>query len=130
MGNRAEPFARLSVGVLGDDPRRARRVGQLMTHEVVVLQDTQTMQDAMLLLEKHPFHHLPVVHGQRAVGVLSARARRHERPPRCIESDTSLSEAAKLFLHFGFRCLIVVDDERRKVVQGIVTTMDLLRALI
>ncbi|TMB51414.1 MAG: CBS domain-containing protein [Deltaproteobacteria bacterium] len=51
-------------------------------------------------------------------------------PPRCIESDTSLSEAAKLFLHFGFRCLIVVDDERRKVVQGIVTTMDLLRALI
>jgi len=78
MGNRAEPFARLSVGVLGDDPRRARRVGQLMTHKVVVLQDTQTMQDAMLLLEKHPFHHLPVVHGQRAVGVLSARARRHD----------------------------------------------------
>jgi len=146
MGNRAEPFARLSVGVLGDDPRRARRVGQLMTHEVVVLQDTQTMQDAMLLLEKHPFHHLPVVHGQRAVGVLSDRDLlpflRGDRPldtlvrdvmstpPRCIESDTSLSEAAKLFLHFGFRCLIVVDDERRKVVQGIVTTMDLLRALI
>ena len=51
-------------------------------------------------------------------------------PPRWIESDTSLSEAAKLFLHFRFRCLIVVDDERRKVVQGIVTTMDLLRALI
>jgi len=130
MGNRAEPFARLSVGVLGDDPRRARRVGQLMTHKVVVLQDAQTMQDAMLLLEKHPFHHLPVVHGQRAVGVLSARARRHEHPAARIESDTSLSEAAKLFLHFGFRCLIVFDDERRKVVQGIVTTMDLLRALI
>jgi len=67
MGNRAEPFARLSVGVLGDDPRCARRVGQLMTHKV-----------------GHPFHHLPVVHGQRAVGVLSARARRHEHPHRCI----------------------------------------------
>ena len=146
MGNRAEPFARLSVGVLGDDPRRRRRVGQLMTRNVVVLQDTQTMQDAMLLLEKHPFHHLPVVHGERAVGMLSDRdlfpflaGQRPldtpvrdvmSTPPRCIEADTSLSEAAKLLLQFGFRCLIVVDDERRKVVQGIVTTMDLLRALI
>jgi len=125
MGNRAEPFARLSVGVLGDDTRRARRVGQLMTHEVVVLQDTQTMQDAMLLLEKHPFHHLPVVHGQRAVGVLSDRDLlpflRGNRPLATLVRDVMSTPP---------RCLIVVDDERRKVVQGIVTTMDLLRALI
>ena len=98
------------------------------------------------VLEEGRFHHLPVLNDRRAVGVLSDRdvfrLVTTERPldtlvreimttpPRCIESDTSLSEAAKLLLHFGFRCLMVVDDERRKVLQGIVTTMDLLRALI
>ena len=134
------------VDAVGVDAQRNRRVRQLMTHNVVVLQDTQTMAEAIRVLEEHRFHHLPVVHGRRAVGMLSDRDLfpflRGDRPldtlvrdvmstpPRCIDADTSLSEAAKLLLQFGFRCLIVVDDERRKTVQGIVTTVDLLRALV
>ena len=51
-------------------------------------------------------------------------------PARLVRTASVRTEAAKLLLHFGFRCLMVVDDERRKVLQGIVTTMDLLRALI
>jgi len=146
MGNPGEPFAQLAVGVLGAGARGHRRVGELMTTQVVTIQETQTLEDAVRLLEERHFHHLPVLNGRRAVGVLSDRdifrlvttdrpldtlvREVMTTPPRCIESDTSLSEAAKLLLHFGFRCLMVVDDERRKVLQGIVTTMDLLRALI
>jgi len=117
-----------------------------MTTKVVTVQEGETLRDAMRLLEERHFHHLPVLNGRRAVGVLSDRdifrlvttdrpldtlvREIMSTPPRCIESDTSLSEAAKLLLNFRFRCLMVVDDEQRKVLQGIVTTMDLLRALI
>jgi len=147
MANPAdEPFARLTDAALGAGARGPRRAGELMTTKVVTVQESQTLEDALRILDAGRFHHLPVLNGRRAVGVLSDRDVFRlvigekpldtpvrdimSTPPRCIESDTSVSEAAKLLLQFGFRCLMVVDDERRKTLLGIVTTMDLLRALI
>jgi sulfide:quinone oxidoreductase len=49
------------------------RARQWMTAEPIVVQPTATLDIAELVMAEHGIHHLPVVDGQRPVGVLHAR---------------------------------------------------------
>ena len=49
------------------------RVGDLMTREVVTVTLAQSVRDCVSLMDRHGVRHLPVVDGNRVVGVISVR---------------------------------------------------------
>jgi CBS domain-containing protein len=49
------------------------RVRQWMTAEPISVSPTSTLQAAAILMTEHNIHHLPVVEGERAVGMVGLR---------------------------------------------------------
>ena len=49
------------------------RVGDLMTREVVTVTLAHHVRDCVNLMDRHGIRHLPVVDGNRVVGVISVR---------------------------------------------------------
>lgn len=134
--------ARDSVG-LGAFSGYPRRVGELMTADVLQLFPHNLFRDAVDLLAQNQFRHLMVAEPSgRLVGVISDRD--ILRAAESYESDTTLvadvmtpepitvtaasplSEAILVVLETRVSCLPVVDDAGR--IRGIVTTTDLLTA--
>lgn len=121
-----------------------RRVGDLMTAEVVSLCPHNLFREAVDLMAQHTFHHLLIAEPDgRLAGLLSDRD--ILRGEGCYDSDTTLiadimvsepitvraqtplSEAVELVLDHRVNCLPVVDDAGQ--ICGILTSTDLLRAL-
>src|SRR5262245_45575134 len=50
-----------------------KTVGEVMTREVVTLNEEDNLEMVAAGLERFHFHHLPVVDGQRLVGMVSQR---------------------------------------------------------
>lgn len=117
-------------------------VGQLMTREVVCVRDDAPIETAEAMLESRRIRHLPVVHDEKLVGLITyrelARAFEHEgfdlrtpvreamtSPVTTVAQDASLLDAIRLMLENRFGCLPVVGDDGTLV--GIVTEADLLR---
>lgn len=129
------------------------KVRSIMQTEVHSVDVHSTMSEVYHLLETHPFHHLPVVEGQRLVGILSSmdlarlsfdrwvddRATRDawldEWPirnvmtalPDVLRPDDPIRTAAERLGDGAYHALPVVDHEHHLV--GIVTTTDLVRLL-
>ncbi len=63
------------VRALATDARRLpnMRVRDLMTADVVTFSPDETMQAAQALMRNRGFRHLPIVEGQRLLGILSIR---------------------------------------------------------
>jgi CBS domain-containing protein len=119
-------------------------VRDLMTKEVVTLTPDAPVQDAISSFAEHRFRHLLVAEAGRVVGVLSDRdvlrflarnpgagetpvAQVMTKTPIAIQPRASISDAIRLILHNRINCLPVVAEDG--MVQGILTTTDLLRAL-
>lgn len=129
-------------------------VSQIMTKELVVLNPTQSLYDAEKLFNKHSIRHIPVVEGDRVVGVISrsdllrisyADLNENEetvdsvvydmytlpqvmtRVPVTVESNTTIKEVAEILSKQSFHSIPVV--EQGKLV-GIVTTTDLINYLL
>lgn len=125
-----------------------------MTKELVVLNPTQSLYDAEKLFNKHSIRHIPVVEGDRVVGVISrsdllrisyADLNENEetvdsvvydmytlpqvmtRVPVTVESNTTIKEVAEILSKQSFHSIPVV--EQGKLV-GIVTTTDLINYLL
>ena len=49
------------------------RVRQWMTDEPITVHESATLADAVRLMTEHGFHHLPVIDGERPVGMLGLR---------------------------------------------------------
>jgi CBS domain-containing protein len=49
------------------------RVRQWMTEEPIAVAESATLAEAAALMTEHGFHHLPVVEGERAVGMVGLR---------------------------------------------------------
>ncbi|MSP40105.1 MAG: CBS domain-containing protein [Deltaproteobacteria bacterium] len=132
------------INVLPPDlARMPRRVGELMTTQVVSLYPHNLFREAVDLMAHHSFHHLLVAEPDgRLAGVLSDRD--ILRAEGCYDSDstlvadlmvsqvftvqaqTPLSEAVELVLDHRLNCLPVVDDSGK--ICGIITTTDILNA--
>ncbi len=127
-------------------------VSQIMTKNIMKLCLTDQLSTAEAMFKKNHIRHLPVVHEERIVGMLSyndllrisfADAVNDEedeiettvyemfsieqvmtKKVVSINSGTTVKEAGSLFLEHDFHALPVVDDDR---LVGIVTTTDVIR---
>ena len=120
-------------------------VRDVMTPAPETLHATHSVRAAIRIFGAKHFEHLPVVSGQRLIGILSnldVHAFAAKRPgaldielaammtknPIVVFPDTALLEAAQLLIDRPIHCLPVVDQAR--VLVGIVTPTDVLRALV
>ncbi|MCA8978447.1 MAG: CBS domain-containing protein [Planctomycetes bacterium] len=119
-------------------------IEHFVTTVLVVIEPQQTVAQAARLMREHGFHHLPVMHGGRPVGVISERDILLIETLRDVDPHEVLVEEAmspKLYLvdpeapmrkvaadmadrHYG--CAIVARGDE---VYGVFTTTDALRAL-
>jgi len=133
------------------------KVADVMTRDVTTVFEESNLQQVLQILGPYRFRHLPVVDGQRLVGILSHRdllqatsrgldksAVAAVREARMLEEtfvrdvmntnvvttrvDTSLSEAARSMLENRVGALPVVDENDELL--GIVSETDLLRCLV
>ena len=120
-------------------------VGELMTSEVVTLEEDDALIQVDDLLKRHHIRHVPVVHGRTLVGMVSHRdlIRALARQPagtgaqpliikevmsrdvETVEPHASASQAIEKLLDRRFGCLPVVDAQGELV--GIVTESDFMR---
>lgn len=121
---------------------RIRIALDLMTRPVVTLGLDRSTADALEILGRHRFRHLPVVDGEgRLVGILSDRDLPQDSggAPRPVEEvmtrkvltgtpGTEIRAIARVLVHERIHSLPILDDLRRPV--GILTTTDILRALV
>src|SRR6056300_475533 len=135
--------------------KKRESVRHIMATEPLVLHLNDGLSEAEKLFKQHHVRHLPVVSGEKIVGILSmtdlARISFVDsydpndfsndtsvyslfsleqimvRKPTCISPDTLIKEAAEIFLKAEFHALPVV--EKNKLV-GILTTTDLIKYLL
>lgn len=130
------------------NPRDHRTVADLMSETVIVLQHDEAIAGSVDDLDRFRLRHLPVVEGERVVGVVTHRElvrallRRQPGDPAplvaevmspdvvTVSPETPVSEALALLITRKTGCLVVVDAGG---LAGIVTEYDcvkLARALL
>lgn len=122
-------------------------VRDIMRSPVVGVSPGTTLEDAYRTMREKAFRHLPVMEGERLVGVVTDRDLRLAtsalapvpfpadcavseimcREPLTANADDAVEDAARVMRERKIGCLPVVDDGR---VIGIITGIDLLDALI
>lgn len=117
-------------------------VDDLMSTELVTLDEQEPLADVRRWLTLEHLHHLPVVRGRALVGLLThrelleqaARQLAGEAPVRAgevmkkkvmtVRPGSTAQEAARLLRRYRLGCLPVVDGDRTLV--GLLTATDLL----
>ena len=135
--------------------KKREPVSHIMTTDPYSLNITDRLSHAEILFKRHKVRHLPVVSGDKIIGILSmtdlARISFVDsygpqnfnvdtsiyslfsleqimvRNPTCIAPDTLIKDAAEIFLKSEFHAQPVV--ENKKLV-GIMTTTDLIKYLL
>lgn len=128
-------------------------VSQIMTKELVTLNPTQTLYDAEKLFKMHNIRHIPVVEGEKIIGVLSYSdllrisfadmtdgeevssvvydmytiPQIMAKTPITVTADTNIKEVAEILATQSFHSVPVLENEK---LVGIVTTTDLLNYLL
>lgn len=129
-------------------------VKQWMTTEPLAVQAKDSLMHARVLMKRHTIRHLPVLSGDRIVGVLSDRDLRDYTPSHCssldvfelhyliakltvddamtprpvtVGPDETVTRAGELMLKKRIGCLPVEEGGR---LVGILTESDLVRALV
>jgi len=122
-------------------------VRDIMRSPAVAISADTTLQDAYRLMQEKGIRHLPVVEGEKLVGVITDRDLRlatsalapipfptgsrvaavMSRSPLTTDASDPLEEAARTMRERKIGCLPVLDDGR---LIGIITGLDLLDALI
>lgn len=129
-------------------------VSQIMSKDLITVTTNQSLYDVERLLNRHNIRHIPVVEGDRLVGVISrsdllrisfADLTENEenveaivydlytipqvmtRVPVTVVSDATIKEVAEIFSKQSFHSMPVVDEGK---LVGIVTTTDLINYLL
>lgn len=130
-------------------------VSEIMTTNLVLLNTDDSLDKAERLFKKHHIRHIPVVKGQRIVGMLSLTdllrisfadltddeeevetivynmftiEQVMAKTPMVVSPDQSIKEVAEILSTNEFHALPVVAERKRII--GIVTTTDLLKYLL
>lgn len=128
------------------------RVGRVMTEDVLSIDVEDSAGTVLRLFAGYPIHHLPVVSGQKVVGVVSSAdvmklhaflpktgvpadeyLNQHisvdalmSKPAITVQPHQSVVDAAALMAKHGFHALPVVDGQDRLL--GMVTTTDIMHS--
>ena len=129
-------------------------VRDIMSTEVYTLREDEVLLDATLLLARGSFRHIPILSGQRLVGIVTERDVEHYKPsilsgipaeeynrlmkttplskimsrnPTTIGPGKTVYEAAQILFEQRIGCLPVVEDGKLK---GIITRSDMLSLLL
>lgn len=127
-------------------------IAQIMSKDLKTLTTKQTLYEAESMFKKHKIRHIPVVDGNKLVGVLSysdllkisyadvtegeedveavvydmfSISQVMAKVPVTVTSDTSIKEVIKILINQTFHSIPVVEKNGDLV--GIVTTTDLLK---
>lgn len=115
-----------------------------MTRDVITVEPSATVADALDIIRSHNIRHLPVLEGSRLVGVVTDRDLRlavgpGAEPDRVDVSDvmtgspittppsTPIESAARLLIEKRIGCLPVVEDGE---LVGILTETDMIRSFV
>ncbi len=128
---------------------------EIMTKSVVTATANETVGDALRRLEDQSIRHLPVVDGERLIGMISDRDLREYRLPLMDELDDpdhadellqtplsdvmggsvlaldageSVAQAVDLMLEYGIGAVPVIERHEDKLV-GIVSYVDVLKSI-
>jgi len=129
-------------------------VRDIMTTDLTTLREDEALLDATLILARASFRHIPIVDGDRLVGIVTSTDVKHYTPsilsgiapdeynrlmestplskimtrdPLTIEPGKTVYEAARLLYDQRIGCLPVVEDG---VLKGIITRTDTLSLLL
>lgn len=114
------------------------QVASWMSSPVHTVTPATTAAEAAALLWRHRIHHLPVMEGDRVVGVVTDRDLRGvegdtrvsaimSRPVVVVSPRTAIDKAARLLFARKIGCLPVIEDGR---LIGILTQTDAVSALV
>ena len=124
-----------------------------MTKNPITVNESNSVADVVKIFKENPIHHLPVVSGQKLIGIISktdierisfvsdstedkaqisvyhnlALSQIMTHQPELIKSTKTIKEAAEMLATGNLHALPVVEEE---TVQGIVTSTDMIRYLI
>jgi len=127
-------------------------VGEVMTTNLVTVKLDDTLRFANDLLDLSRVRHLPVLNGDRVVGVIDendllrasmvslvrhrqdggrgtsdeAKVKAVMKPATMVSSDTSIDDAAEILVERDLECLLVLKEEK---LTGLVSRRDLLREI-
>ncbi len=137
--------------------KKREPVSSIMTKHVVAVQLDDTLITANNLIRKHHIRHLPVVHGEQLVGMISktdlnrltfsglfagegdadeavfdmlniSQVMSHK--PRAVKESDTIKRVAEILSTEEFHALpVVADDDESKLV-GIVTTTDVIKYML
>ena len=130
-------------------------VSTIMTKKIITLNSNDQLETAERLFKENHIRHIPVVEGDRIIGMLSLTdllrisfadgayeedadvetivynmftiSQVMAKNLKSISSDTPIKEVAEILAHNEFHALPVVDGEK---LVGIVTTTDLIKYLL
>ncbi|MCX6695415.1 MAG: CBS domain-containing protein [Candidatus Altiarchaeota archaeon] len=116
-------------------------VKEFMTRNPVTVRPDDMVTHARSVIRKHGFRALPVVEGQRLVGIISRGDIMLVTSTKTnlmvggimnpnvytVTTDASISDSAKLIIKSGVRQLPVVEGQR---LVGIISSVDILKALV
>ncbi len=126
--------------------REPVRIAALITPMPLTIGPKQSLAKAHEIMRRANIRHLPVLDGDKLVGMVSQRdlhlietfkdvepekvpvEEAMTTEPYAVRYDVSLSEVARTMADRKFGAVVVVDDDGRVV--GVFTTTDALRALI
>lgn len=119
------------------DPQPVMTAAELMSSPVITADVGWSLEQALLLMREREVSHLPVVSGDRLVGLVSDRDLLHHPQKDTLKvqavmsnklltatPDTNLWLVAKILLAEQIHCVVVVDEDGR--LEGILTSLDLL----
>ena len=132
--------------------KKREKVGNIMTTDVVTVNVTNSLQEANHLFSKHHIRHIPVVSGEKLIGILSQtdilrisfgntfgeeqtggdeaifdmlsinQVMKHS--PRTVSPEDTLKDAAEVLADKEFHALPVVENDK---LVGIITTTDIIK---
>ena len=131
------------------------KLEEIMTTDVVTVGMDEKLKKVQEIFERHKFHHILIVDNNELVGIVSDRdllkqlspflatkaersrdaftqdKRMHQimtRHPITATRETTIKEAAQMFVEKNISCLPVLSSEKEII--GLVTWKDILRKLI